>query len=334
MDAKQFLKEARELYAKEPKSGITHMPPPEWDYTLDGLKRIIGYYSDRTGNFINFFIAFLHVITLTERFTNPDAANRWADEVQSAIQKSQEDAKSTDWCYHWDLCEEYLCETVLKHIDEIAAISKKSHDEQDALITLVHELRKYPTITSNSSIGETVSKAISLYMDSIKAKADIDTYYEMLKLTDKLNNQDSALLDMIKRGITGKTLLLNDMNTRHGTCEEQLQHAILDSLNGKYVFWDHEEINLCRYMRIDGINMQTYGSDINLFLTGPSLVLDWGFSPLFNTDSRCFLSTMTKIDTKLHTLHVINFDELCKLVEKHTHFMLDYIKKLACPKSN
>ena len=335
MDARQFLKEARELYAKDPKPGMTYMPPPEWDYTIDGLKRILGYYGDRTGNFINFFIAFLHVTTLSERFANPDASNRWVDDIQAANKKSQEDAKSEAWCEErWGFCEEHLCEAVLKHIDEIAAISRKSHEEQDALVTLANELRKYPTISTDSSIGETVSKAISLYKNSIKANADIDTYNEMLKLSEKLNNQDSALLDMIKHCIKGKTQLLNDIIKQHGTYEEQLHHVISDSLNGKYVFWDSEEINLCRYMRVDSIAMKKYGDDINVFLNGPSLVLDWGFSPLFNKDSGCFLSTTAKLDTELNSLHVIGFDELCELVEKHTPFMLDYIKKLALKDTN
>jgi hypothetical protein len=38
---------------------------------------------------------------------------------------------------------------------------------------------------------------------------------------------------------------------------------------------------------------------------------------------------MSTIEQGLTELHIIDFDELCKLVEKHTPFMLDYIKKLA-----
>lgn len=328
MDTKQFLKEAREIYAKEPKSGITYMPPPEWDYTIDGLKRILGYYSDRTGSFINFFIAFLRVTTLTERFSNPDAGLRWADEVDAVSKKAQEDCGSKYWRDSYDLFEEYLCEVVLNHIDEIAAISRKRKEETGAIVTLVNELRKYPTLTKEQSFGETVPKAIALYNDSVHAKADIETYKEMSKIAEKLNDKNADLLEMIRRCTQGKTRLLNELVKQHGSFEKQLNNAIVGSLGGKYVFWDDEDINLCKYMRIDGIQITGFG-DKSVSLTGRTLLLDWGFSPEFEEDASLYLSRMSTIETGLAELHVIEFDELCKLVEKHVPFMLDYVKKLA-----
>lgn len=328
MDAKQFLKEAREIYAKEPKSGITYMPPPEWDYTIDGLKRILGYYSDRTGSFINFFIAFLRVTTLTERFSNPDAGLRWSDEVDAVSKKAQEDCGSKYWRDSYDLFEEYLCEVVLKHIDEVAAISRKRKEETGAIVTLVNELRKYPTITKEQSFGETVPKAIALYNDSVHAKADIETYKEMSKIAEKLNDKNADLLERIRRCTQGKTQLLNELVKQHGSFEKQLKNAIVGSLGGKYVFWDDEDINLCKYMRIDGIQITGFG-DKSVSLTGRTLLLDWGFSPDFEEDASLYLSRMSTIETGLAELHVIEFHELCKLVEKHVPFMLDYVKKLA-----
>lgn len=328
MDAKQFLKEAREIYAKEPKPGITYMPPPEWDYTIDGLKRILGYYSDRTGSFINFFIAFLRVTTLTERFSNPDAGLRWADEVDAVSKKAQEECGSKYWRDSYNLFEEYLCEVVLTHIDEIAAISRKRNEERDGIVTLVNELRKYPTLTADHSFGETVQKTIGLYMDSLHAKADIETYKEMSKIAEKLNDKNADLLDMIRRCTQDKTQLLNKLVKQNGSFEKQLRNAIVGSLGGKYVFWDDEDINLCKYMRIDGIKITGFG-DKSVSLTGRTLLLDWGFSPDFEEDASLYLSRMNMIETGLAELHVIEFDKLCKLVEKHTPFMLDYIKKLA-----
>ena len=328
MDAKQFLKEAREIYAKEPKSGITYMPPPEWDYTIDGLKRILGYYRDRTGSFINFFIAFLRVTTLTERFSNPDAGLRWADEVDAVSKKAQEDCGSKYWRDSYDLFEEYLCEVVLKHINEIAAISRKRKEETGAIVTLVNELRKYPTITKEQSFGETVPKAIALYNDSVHAKADIETYKEMSKIAEKLNDKNTDLLEMIRRCTQGKAHLLRKIIKENGSLEKQLRNAIVGSLGGKYVFWDDEDVNNCKYMRIDGLTLTGPG-DKSVWLTGRTLHLDYGFHPYFNEESSFYLSRMSTIEQGLTELHVIEFDELCKLVEKHTPFMLDYIKKLA-----
>jgi len=328
MDAKQFLKEARELYAKEPKSGMTYMPPPEWDYTLDGLKRILGYYSDRTGYFINFFIAFLRVTTLTERWTNPDAGLRWKDEVEAARKKAEETCGSKYWQDSMAFCEEFFCEVVLNHIDEIAAISRKSNEEQNAIATLVNELRKYPTINSDESLCENVAKSIGLYMDSLHYKADIETYREMSKIAEKLHDKNTELLDMIRRCTKGKAHLLRKIIKENGSLEKQLRNAIIGALGGKYVFWDDEDVNNCKYMRIDGLTLTGYG-DKSVYLTGRTLHIDYGFHPYFNEESSLYLSRMSTIEQGLTELHVIEFEELCKLVEKHTPFMLDYIKKLA-----
>ena len=328
MDAKQFLKEAREIYAKEPKSGITYMPPPEWDYTIDGLKHILGYYGDRTGSFINFFIAFLRVTTLTERFSNPDAGLRWSDEVDAVSKKAQEDCGSKYWRDSYELFEEYLCEVVLKHIDEIAAISRQSHEEKNAIATLVNELRKYPTLNSDESLCENVAKSIGLYMDSMHSKADIETYREMSKVAEKLYDKKPDLLDMISRCSKGKAQLLRKIIKENGSIEKQLRNAIIGALGGKYVFWDDEDFNNCKYMRIDGTTLTGLG-DKSVWLTGRSLHLDYGFCPYFNEESSLYLSRMSTIEEGLTELHLIEFDELCNLVEKHTPFMLDYIKKLA-----
>lgn len=328
MDVKQFLKEAREIYAKEPKSGMTYMPLPEWDYTLDGLKRILGYYSTRTGYFINFFISFLRVTTLTERFTNPDAGLRWKDEVEAARKKAEETCGSTYWQDSLAFCEEFFCEVALKHIDEIAAICRQSHEEQNAIATLVNDLRKYPTLNADESLGENVAKSIGLYMDSLHAKADIETYKEMSKIAEKLNDKNTDLLDMIRCCTKGKARLLNKIIKQNGSIEEQLRNAIIGVLGGKYVFWDDVNIHYCKYMRIDGITLTGYG-DKTVSLTGRTLHLDYGFCPQFCEDSSVYLSTMSTTEKGLTELHVIEFDELCKLVKKHTPFMLGYIKKLA-----
>jgi len=328
MDAKQFLKEAREIYAKEHKPGTTDMPPSEWDYTLDGLKRILGYYSDRTGYFINFFYAFLSVTTLTERFTNPDADCRWKDEVNAASKKAEETCGSNYWRDSLGLCEEFFCEVVLNHIDEIAAICRKLHEEQNAIATLVYELRKYPTVNSDESLCENVAKSIGRYMDSMHAKADIETYNKMSKIAEELHDKNPDLLDMIRRCTKGKTHLLNKIVKQNGGLEKQIRNVLMGAFGGKYVFWDDENVNLCRYMRIDGVTFTGHG-DKSVSLTGRTLHLDYGYSPEFVEDSSLYLSRMSTIEQGLTELHVIDFNELCKLVEKRVPFMLPYIQKLS-----
>lgn len=327
MDAKQFLKEAREIYAKEPNSEITRDILPEWDYTLDGLKRILGYFSDRTGYFINFFIAFLHTNTLTERFTNPDAGLRWKDEVDAAVKKADETCGSTYWQDSLVFCEEFLCEVVLKHIDEIAAISRKSHEEKNAIATLVNELRKYPTINADESLGKNVAKSIGLYKESIHADADIETYKKMSEIAEKLNDKNADLLDMIRRCSKDKKHRLNKIIKQNGSIEKQLRNAIIGAIGGKYVFWYDEDINYCKYMRVDGIKFTGYG-DKWVSLTGRKFLVDTDFCPKFDEDSSLDLSKMNTIEKGLSKLHVIEFAELCKLVEKHVPFMLPYIQKL------
>jgi hypothetical protein len=81
-------------------------------------------------------------------------------------------------------------------------------------------------------------------------------------------------------------------------------------------------------MRIDGLTLTGPG-DKSVWLTGRTLHLDYGFHPYFNEESSFYLSRMSTIEQGLTELHVIEFDELCKLVEKYTPFMFDYIKKLA-----
>ena len=165
-------------------------------------------------------------------------------------------------------------------------------------------------------------------MDSLHAKADIETYKEMSKIAEKLNDKNTDLLKMIRRCIKDKTHLLNTIIKENGSIETQLRNAIIGALGGKYVFWDDEDVNRCKYMRIDGIKLTGY-ADKTVSLTGRTLHLDYGFCPQFCEDSSVNLSSMSTIEKGFTELHVIEFDELCKLVEKHVPFMLDYIKKLA-----
>jgi hypothetical protein len=250
------------------------------------------------------------------------------DEAEAARKKAEGTCGSKDWRDSLGLLEEFLCEVVLKHIDEIAAISRQSHEEQNAIATLVNELRKYPTLNSDESLCVNVAKSIGLYMDSMHAKADIETYREMSKVAEKLHDKNTDLLDMICRCIKGKAQVLRKIIKENGSLEKQLRNAIIGELGGKYVFWDDEDVNNCKYMRIDGLTLTGPG-DKSVWLTGRTLHLDYGFHPYFNEESSFYLSRMSTIEQGLTELHVIEFDELCKLVEKYTPFMFDYIKKLA-----
>jgi hypothetical protein len=134
---------------------------------------------------------------------------------------------------------------------------------------------------------------------------------------------------MIQNCIDCSTKFIGDIDSKHGNYETHLHNVLRDILKGKYVYWDADSVDGVRYMRIDGLGFKRYGDEIEVLLNGASLSFDWGGGPVFASDTTQFLSYISKINKSLTKLHVIGFDELCKLVEKHVPFMLQYIRKLS-----
>lgn len=329
MDAKQFLKEAREQYsAKE-------FPPPTgfckfWEdgvESLDVFKRALCRYTDRSGTTINYLCALLHVRTLTERFTGVNPDGLWNKEVTDVLSTIHD----SDLSMHerWANEEEVLLGLVLDHFDEIIRRMRQMTDEYKAIDAMNDELRKCPTITCDSNIGDIMTEVISLYKQVINTRQDIDTYKKMNELCDKINAEKTSLANMIHSCIDASKKVLVDIESKHGKYETHLHNVFSDILKGKYVYWDNDDVHCVKYMHIDGVKIKKYGDDIELYLHGSILGLDWGGGPSFAPDTGMFLSYLSEIDKSVEKLHVIDFNELCKLVEKHAPFMLDYFKKLA-----
>lgn len=326
MDAKQFLKEAREQYSEK------EFPPPTgfWEdgvESLDVFKRALCRYTDRSGTTINYLCALLHVRTLTERFTGVNPDGLWNKEVSDVLSTTYD----SDLSLHerWAQEEEVLLGIVLDHFDEITRRMRQMTDEYKAIDAMNDELRKCPTITCDTNIGDIMTEAISLYKQVINARKDIDTYKKMNELCDKINTEKTSLANMIHSCIDASKKFLGDIESKHGKCETHIRNVFSDVLKGKYVYWDADDVHCVKYMHIDGVKIKKYGDDIELLLHGSILGLDWGGGPSFAPDTGMFLSYLSEIDKSVEKLHVIDFNELCKLVEKHTPFMLDYIKKLA-----
>ena len=327
MDAKQFLKEAKEQYSP------TEFPPPTgfckfWEdgvSSLDVFKRSLCRYTDRSGTTINYLIALLRVRTLTERFTGANPDGLWKPEFNEVVKQAD---KLDDMHARWAKEEELLLGLVLERFDEVTRRMRQMTDEYKAIDALNAELRKFPNLTCDENVGDIVTEAVGLYKQVIQSRNDIETYKKMTDLCNKINNDHSGLLDMIHSCIDASTRLIADIEKKHGKYETHLHNVFSDILKGKYIYWDRDDVHLVRYMRIDGVKLKKYGDDMELHLNGVSLGLDWSGSPVFVPDAGIFLSYLREIDEYLNVLHVIDFDKLCKLVEKHTPFMLDYIKKL------
>ena len=329
MDAKQFLKEAREQYSEK------EFPPPEgfpsfWEdniSSLDVFKRSLCRYTDRSGTTINYLCALLHVRTLTERFTGLNPDGLWNKEVNDVLSTTHD----SDLSMHerWAQEEEVLLGIVLDHFDEITRRMRQMTDEYKAIDAMNDELRKCPTITCDTNIGDIMTEAISLYKQVINARQDIDTYKKMNELCDKINTEKTSLANMIHSCIDASKKFLGDIESKHGKCETHIHDVFSDIMKGKYVYWDADDVHCVKYMHIDGVKIKKYGDDMELILHGSILGLDWGGGPSFAPDTGMFLSYLSEIDKSVEKLHVIDFNELCKLVEKHAPFMLDYFKKLA-----
>lgn len=328
MDAAQFLKEAREQYSGK------EFPPPTgfpsfWEddiSSLDVFKRSLCRYTDRSGTTCNYLVALLHVRTLTERYSGNNTEGLWGKEIRDALAKIAE----TGLSMHDRLAkeEEVILGIVLDHFDEINRRLRQMNVEYKAIDAMNDELRKYPTVTCDINIGDTMTEVISLYKQVINARKDIDTFNKMIAMCDEIHNEKTSLVKMIRSCIDSSTKFLGDIERKYGQYETHLRNVFMDILKGKYVYWDSDDMHCVKYMRIDGVSLKKYGDDMEIFLNGTSFGFDWGCGPVFTPDNGQFLSYLAKIDKSLEKLHVVGFDELCKLVEKHVPFMLDYVKKL------
>ncbi len=332
MDGRQFLKEARELYSADKKlTGVQDVSTivRAWggnDLSFETFKRTLCHYTDRSGHVTNYLCAILHCGPISERLADPDEVHSpWRDEMMEANKRAE--AESQSWFEEMDLTEIYILEVVLKHFDEIVNRLKQRFAEEDAIDELNDALRKYPKANCDGDMGAKVSESLSMYNEISCANSDIDRYKKMIEIGKTLVTANDSLMKMMNDDMDAHSNRIKQLTKEHGNAEANIHDALLNAMKGKFIYWDEGKTQNSRYMRLDDVKMDGW-SDKAVYLKGPLIYFDWGIIPKFTPDGSVYLSYMTNLSAKVDCLHIVEIDELLKEVEKHTPFMLDFIKKL------
>jgi hypothetical protein len=274
----------------------------------------------------NYLCAILHCGPISERLEDPDGVRSpWRDEMMEANKRAESESQS--WFEELDLTEIYLLEVVLKHFDEIVNRLKQRFAEEDALDELNDALRKYPKASCDGDMGAKVSESISMYNEISCANSDIERYKKMIEIGKTLVTANDSLMKMMNDDMDARSKRIKQLTKEHGNAEVNIHDALLNAMKGKFIYWDEGKTQHSRYMRLDDVKMDGW-SDKAVYLKGPLIYFDWGIIPKFTPDGSPYLSYMTDLSAKVDCLHIVEIDELLKEVEKHTPFMLDFIKKL------
>lgn len=334
IDARQFLKEARELHDadKERFRGCQHVSEvvKGWggnDLSLDTFKRTLCHYTDHSGHVTNYLCAILNCKPISELIIDSDALEGpWIDEVRAVVKRAE--AECDSWWSRMDLEEIYILELVLKHFDEIVKRFKQRFAEEDAIVELNKALRKYPKANCDGGMGAKVSESISLYNELSCTESDIERYKKMIGIGKTLVTDNAELMNMLTNNMNARSNRIKQLTNEHGNAETNIRNALLGAMKGKFIYWNDGDLNDSKYMRLVDVKMDGW-SDKDVFLKGPTIYFDWGVKPKFSADGSVYLSCMSKLSTKVDCLHVVEIDELLKEVETHAPFMLDFIKKLS-----
>lgn len=333
MDARQFLKEAHELHDadKERFKGVQDVSDVVrgWgskDWSLDTFKRTLCHYTDNSGHVTNYLRALLNCKPISELLVDSDALEGpWIGEQRAIVKRA--DAECDSWWGRMDLYEIYTLELVLKHFDEIIKRFKQRFAEQDAIDELNDALRKYPKANCDRDMGAKLNESISLYNEISFTNSDIERYKKMIEIGKTLVTANDSLIKMMNDDMNARSNRIEQLTKDHGNAEANIHDALLDAMKGKFIYWDEGNTQHSMYMRLDDVKMDGW-SDKAVYLKGPLIYFDWGIVPKFSPDGSVYLSYMTKLSAKVDCLHIVEIDELLKEVEKHTPFMLDFIKKL------
>lgn len=322
MDGRQFLQEAREArsaYENE-----------EWDgCTLESFKRTIfqhGHCHYFTGYVGNYFYALLRVRTITEMLEGA-TESRWQDELAAVSQRVRDETYSTPESLV--RTEELLVELVIAHFDEIVAILKEREAQRHAIQDLHDALNKCPSICA-SNMDVLVDNIFRQYTAVTNAQEDIETYRKMMELANKLHVGGAATASSLKSSIVSGSKAAGELAKTYAEVEGQLCAALTAVMEGKYIYWnDHGEcfkrITRCTGLKFDGKR------DKSIYVHGPSVLFDWSDIPTCNAgDKDCgwYLSYMSDLNKSIPDLHVVEWDTLVELVEKHAPFLLNMVKKL------
>ena len=249
----------------------------------------------------------------------------WIEEQRAVVKRAE--AECDSWWSRMDLDEIYILELVLKHFDEIVKRFKQRFAEEDAITELNRALRKYPKANCDGDMGAKVSESISLYNEISCTESDIEKYKKMIDIGKTLVTDNAELMTMLANNMNARSNRIKQLTNEHGNAEANIRNALLDAMKGKFIYWDEGDSKPSMYMRLVDVAMDGW-SDKAVYLKGPLIYFDWGVKPKFEAKGSVYLSYMSKLSTKVDCLHVVEIDELLKEVEKHTPFMLDFIKKL------
>jgi len=333
MDARQFLKEARELHDadKERFTGVKDVSDvvKGWganDWSIDTFKRTLCHYTDSSGHVTNYLCALLNCKPISELLVDSDALEGpWIGEQRAIVKRA--DAECDSWWGRMDLYEIYTLELVLKHFDEIVKRFKQRFAENDAIDELNDALRKYPKANCNGDMGAKVNESISLYNEISCANSDIERYKKMIEIGKTLVTDNAELMQMLTNDMNARSKRIKELTKEHGNAEANIRNALLDAMKDKFIYWDGGDTQHSNYIRLVDVKMDGW-SDKAVYLKGPLIYFDWGVKPKLSPDGSVYLSYMSKLSEKVDCLHIVEIDELLKEVEKHTPFMFDFIKKL------
>lgn len=334
MDARQFLKEARELYATEKERLMGLQDECDivsvWgadDFSLDAFKRTMCHFRDRSGFVTTYLHSLLNCKPISELIVDSDALKGpWVEE-QKAIPKRAKAESGSQFGRMMALWEIYTLELVLKYFDEIVKRLKQRVAENNAIGELNKALRKYPKASCGGAMGTKVSESISMYKEISGAEADIERYKQMIEIGSKLVTDNDELMKMMNNSMNARSTRIKQLTKEHGNAESNIRDTLLDAMKGKFIYWDEGKSKSSRYMCLTDVKVDGW-SDKDVYLKGPSIYFERGVIPKLSPDCSVFLSSMSTLDATVDCLHVVEIDDLLKEVEKHTPFMLDYMKKL------
>ena len=322
MDGRQFLQEAREArpaYEDE-----------TWDgRTLESFKRTIfhrGHCHYLTGFVGNYFYAMLRVRTITEILEGA-TESRWQDEIAAVNQRLQAETHSTP--EELVRTEELLVELVLAHFDEIVAILTERDAQLRAIRDLHDALNKCPAACA-SNMGVLVDNTLRQYTAVTHAREDIETYRKMMELADKLHVGGANMTSSLKSRIVSGSEAAGELVKTYDEVEKRLTSALVGALEGKYLYWNGQGWSGDRIARCTGVKFDGKW-DKSIYVYGPSVSFDRDGIPEYNAEDKdCgwYLSSMSGLNKSISELHVVEWDTLVELVEKHAPFLLDMVKKL------
>lgn len=321
MDGKQFLKEAKEAYSENYKVDFSN-------FTVEEFKRSIYHYIGRDGTAINYLYSLLRQKTRAERKQYDILAlhgGRQAD-VDIVLKRAKEETDS--WQAEDQLWFELLVEVVLKYLDEIAVALKEHAEDTAAFKALYAELGKLPSVIGDDHLGPMVDNMIRKYWDAMNARHDLNVYTKMQEVAKELRGKRDDLASLLSDTIKDATSHVSEIVNSYNGIEKQVLGVLTGYLKGKYVFWNDDDGEWSKIMRIDDVTLDKYGHG-EVSLHGPCVApLRWDFRDECKYADGMFWTRLTDLSKGLSELNIVEWEDLLGYVEKHAPFAMELIKQL------